>query len=48
MPSVMGPASFVVVANRLLRTIDLDALPGAFDDFVKGRVKGRTVVRMAG
>lgn len=28
------------------RTIDFDALPGAFDDFMHGRVKGRTVVRI--
>lgn len=28
------------------RTIDFDALPGAFDDFIAGRVKGRTVVRI--
>ncbi|ENO89789.1 oxidoreductase [Thauera linaloolentis] len=28
------------------RTIDFDALPGAFDDFIHGRVKGRTVVRI--
>jgi alcohol dehydrogenase len=28
------------------RTIDFDALPGAFDDFIQGRVKGRTVVRI--
>lgn len=33
---------------RITRTIDLDALPGAFDDFVQGRVKGRTVVQLAG
>jgi alcohol dehydrogenase len=30
----------------ITRTIDLDALPGAFDDFIHGRVKGRTVVRI--
>jgi alcohol dehydrogenase len=28
------------------RTIDFDQLPGAFDDYIKGRVKGRTVVRI--
>ncbi|ATE59112.1 oxidoreductase [Thauera sinica] len=30
------------------RTIGFDALPGAFDDFIAGRVKGRTVVRIGG
>ncbi|MHB1375232.1 MAG: oxidoreductase [Thauera sp.] len=30
----------------ITRTIDFDALPGAFDDFIHGRVKGRTVVRV--
>lgn len=30
------------------RTITLDQLPAAFDDFVQGRVKGRTVVQIAG
>jgi acrylyl-CoA reductase (NADPH) len=30
----------------MTRTIDFDALPGAFDDFIHGRVKGRTVVRI--
>jgi alcohol dehydrogenase len=34
--------------HDVTRTIALEALPGAFDDFVKGRVKGRTVVRIAG
>lgn len=29
------------------RTIGFDALPGAFDAFIKGEVKGRTVVRIA-
>ena len=29
------------------RTISLDELPGAFDDFLKGRVLGRTVVKIA-
>jgi acrylyl-CoA reductase (NADPH) len=28
------------------RTISLDKLPGAFDDFLKGRVLGRTVVKI--
>ncbi len=32
--------------HEITRTIDLQALPGAFDDFVQGRVKGRTVVRL--
>ncbi|MDT3680521.1 MAG: oxidoreductase [Burkholderiaceae bacterium] len=32
--------------HDVTRTIDLQALPGAFDDFVQGRVKGRTVVRL--
>lgn len=30
----------------ITRTIGFDALPGAFDDFIHGRVKGRTVVRI--
>lgn len=30
----------------ITRTIEFDALPGAFDDFIHGRVKGRTVVRI--
>jgi NADPH:quinone reductase-like Zn-dependent oxidoreductase len=29
------------------RTIGFDELPGAFDDFIKGRVIGRTVVKIA-
>lgn len=29
------------------RTIDFDELPGAFDDYVKGAVTGRTVVKIA-
>jgi len=29
------------------RTVSFDELPGAFDDFVKGRVMGRTVVKIA-
>ncbi len=28
------------------RTIDFDQLRGAFDDYIQGRVKGRTVVRI--
>lgn len=31
---------------EITRTIAFDALPGAFDDFIQGRVKGRTVVRI--
>lgn len=30
----------------ITRTIGFDDLPGAFDDFIHGRVKGRTVVRI--
>ncbi|QDF98585.1 oxidoreductase [Azoarcus sp. DD4] len=30
----------------ITRTISLDELPGAFDAFIKGQVKGRTVVRI--
>ena len=30
----------------ITRTIDFDDLPAAFDDFIHGRVKGRTVVRI--
>jgi len=30
------------------RVIDLEALPAAFDDYIKGGVVGRTVVRIAG
>ena len=29
------------------KTIDFDALPGAFEDYVKGRIMGRTVVKIA-
>lgn len=29
------------------RTIDFDELPAAFDDYVKGAVTGRTVVKIA-
>jgi alcohol dehydrogenase len=32
--------------SEIARTIDLAQLPDAFDDFVQGRVKGRTVVRI--
>ena len=32
----------------MTRTITFDALPGAFDAFIKGAVRGRTVVRIAG
>lgn len=34
--------------QRLTRTIGFDELPGAFDDFIQGRAKGRTVVRIGG
>ena len=34
--------------DALTRTISFDALPGVFDDFLKARVKGRTVVEIAG
>ncbi len=30
------------------RTIEFDALPAAFDDFIAGRIRGRTVVRIGG
>jgi NADPH2:quinone reductase len=34
--------------DRLVtRTIGFDELPGAFDDYIKGRVMGRTVVKIA-
>jgi NADPH2:quinone reductase len=34
--------------DRLLtRTIPFDELPGAFDDYLKGRARGRTVVKIA-
>lgn len=32
--------------HEITRTIDLDALPGAFGDYIDGRVEGRTVVRI--
>jgi len=31
---------------EITRTIAFDELPAAFDDFIHGRVKGRTVVRI--
>ncbi len=34
--------------TAMTRTIPFDELPGAFDDFVQGRAKGRTVVKVAG
>lgn len=34
--------------QEVTRVIDLDQLPHAFDAFIKGEVKGRTVVRVAG
>ncbi|MBN8443765.1 MAG: oxidoreductase [Thauera sp.] len=33
---------------EVTRTIELEALPGAFGDFIAGKVKGRTVVRVGG
>jgi alcohol dehydrogenase len=33
--------------QKVARTIDLDALPAAFDDYLGGRVKGRTVVKLS-
>jgi acrylyl-CoA reductase (NADPH) len=33
--------------ETVTRIVDFDALPGCFEDFVAGRVKGRTVVRIA-
>lgn len=32
--------------HEITRTVGLDALPSAFDDFLQGRVKGRTVVKI--
>ena len=32
--------------DAMTRVIGFDDLPGAFDDFIQGRVKGRTVVRI--
>jgi len=34
--------------GEMTRVIDFDALPHCFDDFIAGRAKGRTVVRIAG
>ncbi len=34
--------------REVTRTIAFDDLPAAFDDFVQGKVKGRTVVRIGG
>ena len=31
---------------EVTRTIDFESLPAAFDDYIQGRVKGRTVVRI--
>ncbi len=33
--------------HEITRTLELAELPAAFDDFLQGRVKGRTVVRIA-
>ncbi|MGJ7916200.1 oxidoreductase [Massilia sp. LXY-6] len=33
--------------HDITRTIELQSLPSAFDDFLQGRVKGRTVVKIA-
>lgn len=33
---------------EITRVVDLEALPECFEDFIKGRVKGRTVVRIGG
>jgi alcohol dehydrogenase len=33
---------------EMTRTIRLDELPGAFDAFISGGVRGRTVVELAG
>ena len=40
----MRPAQLKQMAHR----IEFDQLPTVFDDFIQGRVKGRTVVRIAG
>jgi hypothetical protein len=32
----------------MTRTIGFDDLPGVFDDFIKGRIRGRVVVDIAG
>ena len=49
------PATFKLATDlkprqlaAVTRTIGFDALPTAFDDFIHGRVKGRTVVRIGG
>jgi acrylyl-CoA reductase (NADPH) len=34
--------------SALTRTIGFDDLPGVFDDFIKGRIRGRVVVDIAG
>jgi NADPH:quinone reductase-like Zn-dependent oxidoreductase len=34
--------------SALTRTIAFDDLPGVFDDFIKGRIRGRVVVDIAG
>lgn len=34
--------------REITRVITLDELPGTFDDFIAGRAKGRTVVRIGG
>jgi len=33
--------------SQITRTVDFDDLAPVFDDFVAGRVKGRTVVRIS-
>jgi alcohol dehydrogenase len=32
--------------DAVTREIDLDVLPASFDDFIAGRIKGRTIVRI--
>jgi alcohol dehydrogenase len=32
--------------QAVTRTIEFDALPGAFDAFIRGEIKGRTIVRI--
>ncbi len=41
----LKPRHLQQIANR---TIGFDELPGAFDDFIQGKIVGRTVVRIAG
>ena len=41
----LRPAHLETIANR---EITLDELPDAFDDYIAGRVTGRTVVRLSG